>query len=102
MHENYPSFIFRDQVSNFAWPASNRLGMRLVAYHPYAHTLSIRIANSQGHTQFPSNSFVKTCLLSTSHQGWVRNHPAYQFLITFFHLCLSKSDKVIISNKQNS
>lgn len=51
-------------VQTFAWAASNRLGMRLVAYHPYAHTLSIRIANSPGHTQFPSNSFVKTCLLS--------------------------------------
>lgn len=58
------------KLQTFAWAASNRLGVRLVAYHPSAYTLSIHIANSQGHTQFSPKSFVKTCLIS--HQGWVK------------------------------
>ena len=85
MHEIYPSFIFRDQASNFCRAASNRLGMKLVAYHPSAHTLSIHIANSQGHTQFSSNSFV-TLSLPTSPLVLIAMHHSKKtrrFLRTF-------------------
>jgi len=91
------------KLQTFAWAASNRLGMRLAAYHPSAHTLSIHIANSQGYTQFSSNSFVKTCLLSHFTPRMGKDMILLISSSSHFPIFVKKwQRKVIISNKQNS